>query len=264
VRNHRLAQMIVIALVASAAGIAVGLAIDWFPTAASTQAGPIDTLYDVLLIVSVPVAVGVIVVVLFSVWQFHMRPGQEQEDGPPIHGDTRLEVVWTAIPALILVGLCSYAYAVLTDIEKQKTNELQVQVYGQQFAWSYRYTAPDGKAFSSNVLYAPCAPTGGGAACKGQPLHFRIRAVDVIHSFWVPAWRMKQDAVPGITTQVRVTPNRLGTYPLVCTELCGVGHATMRSTVRVVPPGAFQAWLRSKGRTTPGAGTATAAAGAAS
>ncbi len=254
-------QMLGIGGVAAAIGIALGLAIDWFPVAAATQAGPIDTLYDVLLIVSVPVFVLVVVVVLFSVWKFRMRPGQENEDGPPIHGNTRLEVVWTAIPALLLVGLCSYAWAVLYDIEKAKPNTLQIGVYGQQFAWSYRYAAPGGRAFSVDELYLPCEPTGSGtgsgAPCKGRPVRFSIHAVDVIHSFWVPEFRMKQDAVPGITTTQRITPDRLGTYPVVCTELCGTGHATMRSTVHVVPPGVFAAWLARLGRGAAQGGAAT-------
>lgn len=258
-------QMLGIGAVASAVGIALGLLIDWFPVAASTQAGPIDTLYDVLVVVSVPVFVLVVVVVLFSVWKFRMRPGQENEDGPPIHGNTRLEVVWTAIPALLLVGLCSYAWAVLYDIEKAKPNTLQVAVYGQQFAWSYRYAGPGGRAFSVDELYLPCQPTGTGtgtgAPCKGRPVRFSIHAVDVIHSFWVPEFRMKQDAVPGITTTQRITPDRLGSYPVVCTELCGTGHATMRSTVHVVTPGAFDAWLARMGRAAaPAGGSSTNAA----
>lgn len=261
--NRLLWQMIAVGAVATAAGIGLGLLIDWFPVAASTQAGPIDTLYDVLVAVSVPFFVLVVVVVLFSAWKFRMRPGQEDEDGPPIHGNTRLEVVWTAIPALILVALCSYAWAVLNDVEKSKADTLAIGVYGQQFAWTYRYTGPDGKAFSVNQLYLPCTPTGGstatGAPCRGRPIRFSIRAVDVIHSFWVPAFRMKQDAVPGIVTTQRIQPTRLGSYPVVCTELCGVGHATMRSTVHVIPPAAFDAWLAHKGQgAVPGAGSTTA------
>ena len=115
-RGH-LGRMLVIGAVASARGIGLGLLIDWFPTQASDVAGPIDRLWDVLLIVSVPIFVLVMTVVLYSVWRFRMRPGEELEDGPPIHGNTRLEVIWTAIPAIILVCLCSYAYVVLRDID---------------------------------------------------------------------------------------------------------------------------------------------------
>src|SRR5919112_6539083 len=111
-------QMLGIGIVASILGVALGLLIDWFPVAASEEAKPIDTLWDVLIIASVPVFVGVTVVVLFSVVKFRMRKGEEDLDGPPIHGNTRLEVIWTTIPATLIVGLVVYAYVVLRDIEK--------------------------------------------------------------------------------------------------------------------------------------------------
>src|SRR4051794_38872639 len=106
-------QMVAIGVVASILGIAAGILIDWFPLQASEQAPEIDTLWDVLLIPSIPVFGGVMVVVLFWVGKFRRRPGEEELDGPPIHGNTRLEVVWTAIPAILLVALCTYAFVVL-------------------------------------------------------------------------------------------------------------------------------------------------------
>src|SRR5690606_34295862 len=109
-------------IVASILGIVAGLLIDWFPIAASGEAKPIDTLWDVLLIASIPIFVGVMVVVLFSVVKFRMRPGEEDLDGPPIHGNTRLEVIWTALPAILLVGLCTYSFIVLEDVEKAQAN----------------------------------------------------------------------------------------------------------------------------------------------
>jgi cytochrome c oxidase subunit 2 len=89
---------------------------------------------------------------------------------------------------------------------------------------------------------------------EGRPVHFHVRALDVIHDFWVPAFRMKIDAVPGLETKYRVTPDRLGTYPVVCAELCGLGHAVMRSSAHVVTPAAFKAWLAD--RKAPAAGAA--------
>ena len=237
-RRHPIIQMVIIGAIASAIGIALGLWIDWFPADAAKQDAPIDTLYDVLMIVSVPIFVLVMTVVLYSVWAFRMRPGQENEDGAPIHGNTRLEVFWTAIPAIILVSLSSYAYAVLRDVEKVKRNELVVQVTGEQFAWTYSYPQAGGKPVSSTQLYLP----------KDRPVRFDVRTKDVIHDFWVPAFRMKIDAVPGITTHIRVTPTVLGTYPVVCAELCGLGHATMRSTAFVVPPARFREWLAKQGQ----------------
>ncbi len=225
--------MVVHGVIASAIGIAVGLAIEWFPEQASTQATAIDNLYDLLIWVSVPVFVTVTIIVLFSVRNFKMRPGEEMLDGPPIHGNTRLEVIWTAIPSIVLVILCSYAWIVLNDIEEAQANEMRVNVVGQQFTWTFEYPQADGKAVKSTQLYLP----------KDRPVRFYVKALDVLHDFWVPAFRMKIDAVPGIETKYRVTPTRLGTYPVVCAELCGLGHSVMRATTRVVTPAEFNAWL---------------------
>ena len=225
--------MVVHGVIASAIGIAAGLAIEWFPQQASTQAGPIDDLYDLLIWLSVPVFVTVMIVVLFSVVNFRMRPGEENLDGPPIHGNTRLEIIWTAVPAIVLVALCTWSYIVLTDIEEAQADEMRIDVTGQQFAWSYEYPQAGGKPIRSSTLYLPL----------DRPVRFSVKALDVLHDFWVPAFRMKIDAVPGITTRYRVTPNRLGTYPVVCAELCGLGHSVMRSTARVVSVADFDAWL---------------------
>lgn len=248
-RRHPVAQMVIVGAIASAIGIAIALVIDWFPADAAEQAKPIDTLYDVLMIVSVPVFVLVAVVTLFAAWNFRMRPGQENEDGPPIHGNTRLEVIWTAIPAILLVSLCSYAYVVLRDIEEKQPNTLVVHVTGQQFAWSYRYPQEDGRAIETTQLVLP----------KDRPVLFKVDAEDVIHDFWVPAFRVKIDAVPGITTEVRATPTKLGRFPVVCAELCGLGHAVMRSTVRVVSPAAYDRWIEQQ--RTPAAGGGGGATG---
>ena len=227
-------EMVVVGLIASILGIVLGLVIDWFPTQGSKQAGQIDTFWDVLIICSVPVFVLVTTVVLFAARNFRMRPGEENLDGPPIHGNTRLEVVWTAIPAIMLVALCTYAYLVLHDIEKAPAagNERQITAMGQQFTWTFDYNE-GGKKFSSAQLYVP----------EGESVKFNVKTKDVLHDFWVPAWRMKIDAVPGLTTNYRITPTKLGTYPVVCAELCGLGHAFMRQTAHVLPKAAFDAWV---------------------
>lgn len=232
--SHPLAQLVLIGAVVSAIGIAIALAIDWFPTQASAEADDIDSLFDVLLIVSVPIFVLVEVVVLFCVWKFRMRPGEELKDGAPIHGSTRLEVVWTAAPALILVGLCTYSYVVLRDIEKKKPNTMIVNVTGEQFAWSFAYPGEEGE---------PPVRTTDLMLPLDRQVEFNINSEDVIHSFWVPAFRLKSDTVPGITTTIRVTPSEEGSFDVVCAELCGLGHSTMRQSLTVVPEDDFTAWL---------------------
>jgi cytochrome c oxidase subunit 2 len=246
--------MVVVGLIATAIGIALGLSIHWFPPADSTQADKIDTLWDVLVIATVPVFVLVTVIVLFSVIEFRMRPGEENLDGPPIHGNTRLEVIWTAVPAMLIVGLVTYAYVVMRDIEKAPAagNERHVSVTGQQFAWSFAYNE-GGKKFTTAQLYLPA----------GESVKFDVQSKDVIHDFWVPDFRMKIDAVPGITTHYRVTPKdpaAIGDHVIVCAELCGLGHAFMRQTAHVLSKADYAKWVQ-KMTTRPAAGGGGAGGG---
>jgi cytochrome c oxidase subunit 2 len=234
--------MAIVGVVASVLGIAAGLLINWFPPAASTQADEIDTLWDVLLIASVPVFVLVTTVIGFSILNFRMRPGEEGIDGPPIHGNTRIEVIWTAIPATLIVGLVIYAYVVLRDIEKTPAlasgqKERVVRVFGEQFAWTFEYNE-GGRRFRNAQLYLPA----------GESVKFEVQSKDVIHDFWVPDFRMKIDAVPGITTSYRVTPkpSALGPHQIVCAELCGLGHAFMRQTAHVMTRPQFAAWVKTQ------------------
>ncbi len=244
-RKHPIAQMLTIGVVASLIGIAIALNIPWFPKSADTASHKIDTLYDVLLICSVPIFVLVMTVAIYSVVKFRARPG-DMSDGAPIHGNTRLEIVWVTIPFLIVTGLAIYGWVVLNNVEAKKPNERMINVVGQQFTWHFQY-AKNGATADPG----PCGNNGSKAVTtnelvlqKDEPVYFRICSRDVIHSFWVPEFRLKQDAVPGITTHMRLTPNRDGNYTVVCTELCGLGHSTMRSPVHVVNGPQFATWLR--------------------
>ena len=114
-------------------------------------------------------------------------------------------------------------------------NPLRVNVYAQQFFWSYSYPGYDNK--KSSILRLPV----------DRSVVLTMHAKDVLHSFWVPEFRQKQDLVPGIQPTLHITPNKLGTYPVICTELCGLGHALMRSRVIVMKPGAFEQWAQAKG-----------------
>jgi cytochrome c oxidase subunit II len=250
--KHPIARMFGIGVIASLIGVAIALAIDWFPVGATTSAHEIDTLYDVLLIVSVPIFVLVMTVAIYSVVKFRARPG-DMGDGAPIHGNTRLEVIWVLVPFVIVSVLAAYGWIVLNDVEAKQRNEIHVRVIGQQFAWHFQYLDEPGRP-TTDTLYLP----------KDQPVKFDVVTRDVIHSFWSPSIRLKTDAVPGLTTHIRVTPNKLGNFDIVCAELCGLGHSTMRQTLHVVPRPAFDAWLKkqkggaSAGGSAPGA---TASAG---
>ncbi len=132
----------------------------------------------------------------------------------------------------------TYAYVVMRDIEQAPAagNERVVTVTGQQFTWSFAYNE-GGKKFTTAQLYLPA----------GKSVKFDVQSKDVIHDFWVPDFRMKIDAVPGITTHYRVTPKNpaaIGDHAIVCAELCGLGHAFMRQTAHILAPAAFDKWVQ--------------------
>jgi cytochrome c oxidase subunit 2 len=206
----------------------VVLSVPWLPEEASSQAGTIDTLYNVLAVISCFIFALVLSILLVSVAHFRRRHN-DLADGEPIHGNTGLEVGWTAVPALLMVGAAVYSGLVLKNIEEPKANTQTIEVTGQQFAWTFKYQEGN---FRTGELHL----------VKGVPYHFKLKAKDVIHSFWVPEFRLKKDAVPGMTTDARVTPTRYGNYALVCAELCGLGHAPMRAPVAVTDQASFNRW----------------------
>jgi cytochrome c oxidase subunit 2 len=232
--------MIGLGIFASLIGIAITLWIDWFPDDASTSANKIDNLYDVLLICSVPVFVLVMTIAIYSVVRFRAKPG-DMGDGAPIHGNTRLEIIWVTIPFIMVTALAIYGWIILDDLEAKQKNEMVVKVTGQQFTWSFEYPS---EKVSSPELVLPV----------DRPVEFKIQTKDVIHSFWVPQFRLKSDAVPGLTTAIRVTPNKTGRYEVVCAELCGLGHSTMRQFVRVLPASDFDSWVSRQKKAAGGGG----------
>ena len=247
-RRRSLRLTFLVALIAIAIAIVISYAIHWFPASASSQAKNTDDLYHVLVIASIPIFVLVVTVILYCAWQFHMKPGEELKDGPPLHGNTRLEVFWTAMPAALLLGLLGYSFVILHENEKKPAREMRIGVTAQQFAWTFQYppSVTGGGPVQSTQLFLP----------KGRAVKFELHSKDVIHAFWVPAFRLQEDVVPGITVSYRATPDRLGTYPIVCNLLCGLGHSLMRTALHVVTPAQFQAWLRSQQTNSTAAGAA--------
>jgi cytochrome c oxidase subunit II len=225
-----LAKMIAATLALTAVISVVMVPIRWNGQQGSTAAPKIDRLLDVMIVLSSFVYALVLVMLFYALWKWRVKPGDEG-DGEPIHGNTRLEIAWTVIPTVIVLFGAGYSWAVLHDIEERDPNRMVVDVYAQQFAWSFGY--PDQNKFSQGELHVPV----------DRQIEFKLHGLDVIHSFWVPEWRIKKDAVPGITTRAIVTPDEKGDYTLVCTELCGFGHATMRSKVVVESEGALRKWL---------------------
>jgi cytochrome c oxidase subunit 2 len=231
-------QVVFLTLGITALGTVLVLNVPWLPDQASDEAPPTDTLYDILAVASVFVFALVVSILIVSVLRFRRRFGDEA-DGQPIHGHTGLEILWTSIPAVIMVVAAVASGVVLADIEEEKPGTKTIYVTGEQFAWTFDYR--DEGVTRAGELHL----------VKDTPYLFRIRAKDVIHSFWVPEFRLKKDAVPGMTTKVRIEPNRIGTYSVVCAELCGLGHPTMRARVTVEDQQAFDRWVEERKRAAP-------------
>jgi cytochrome c oxidase subunit 2 len=233
VRRGSLVQLVLFALVASAAGVTLALVPAWLPKSASDEAGRIDFVFWFVTGICVFIFAIVASVLVYAVFKFRAKP-DDDSDGPPIHGHTGLEIVWTAVPAILVTAIAIVSAIVLAKDDAEGANPLRVDVTAQQFFWSYSYPEFDNK--QSAVLRLPVH----------RSIVLRMTSKDVIHSFWVPEFRQKQDLVPGIHPTLHITPNKLGTYPVICTELCGLGHALMRSRVVVMEPEAFERWARQK------------------
>ena len=233
-RRGSIVQLILFALVASAAGLTLALVPGWLPDQASDEAGRIDFVFWFVTAICVFIFAIVAAVLIYAVFKFRAPP-DDDSDGPPIHGHTGLEIVWTAVPAILVTAIAIVSAIVLAKDDAAGANPLRVDVYAQQFFWSYSY--PGYGAKKSSILRLPV----------DRSVVLRMHAKDVIHSFWVPEFRQKQDLVPGINPTLHITPNKLGTYPVICTELCGLGHALMRSRVIVMKPDAFEQWAQKEG-----------------
>jgi cytochrome c oxidase subunit 2 len=228
-RSRHTVPVLILAVVIGGASVAVALLIDWIPPQASGQSERTDTLFWFVVWASIVIFTIVMTVLLYSAFRFRAEPGDES-DGPPIHGNTKLEIVWTVVPALLLAVMAVWAYLVLSDNEALASDRMVVDVTAEQFVWSFTY--PGGQ-IASGDLRLPV----------GRQVELKMRSKDVIHDFYVPEFRVKEDVVPGITTHVIVNPNRVGTFQVICAELCGAGHGVMRARVIVMEPSAYDAWL---------------------
>jgi cytochrome c oxidase subunit 2 len=231
--------MMAVTVAMTAAISAVMLSINWDGEEASTAAPKIDGLLNVMIVLSSFVFSLVMVMLFYALWKFKAKPGDES-DGEPIHGNTKLEIAWTLIPTIIVLFGAGYSWSVLNDIEAKAADNMRVDVFSQQYAWGFGYPGFENH-YSQGELHVPV----------NRQVEFKMHSLDVIHSFWVPQWRIKKDNVPGITTTAVVTPDKVGTYQLICTELCGFGHATMRAKVVVEEPADFRKWVSSLTKTVP-------------
>lgn len=230
-RRGSVVQLVVIGVLLGAGATLVALLIPWLPASASDERDGIDLVFWFVTAVSIAIFSLVGAIILYSVFKFRARP-DDDSDGPPIHGHTGLEIVWTAIPAILVTAISVMSGIVLIQNDRASGNSMTVEVTAQQFAWSFKY--PEAKDLTAATLRLPL----------GRSVELKLTSKDVIHSFWVPQFGQKQDALPGSVTHLVITPTKLGEFPVVCTELCGLGHALMRSQAIVMKPAAFDAWLR--------------------
>ena len=195
------------------------------PPQASAESAQVDNLFKVLLAIGGAIFLLVQGAIVFSVIRFRAKQGDDS-DGAAMHGNPTLELVWTAIPAVIVLILSLLSFQVWVSITSAKDNEMLVETVGSRFNWSFSYEVPDEDiTVNSRTLHT----------YVGQPVRMTLQSTDVNHAFWIPAMRIKQDLLPGYTTEVRFTPTLPGEYPVVCAELCGGGHGDMRATVMVHP-----------------------------
>jgi cytochrome c oxidase subunit II len=232
VRRGSLLQLIGLAVVAAVITTLVAVLIPWLPVPASREAGRIHFVYWFTTVIAIAVFAVVAAVLAYSIIHFRVRP-DDDSDGPPTHGHTTLEIVWTAIPAVLVTAISIVSAIVLAQNSDAGSNPLVVKVTAQQFAWQFTY--PNGKTYGFLTLPID------------RHVKLDITAKDVIHSFWVPQFSQKQDAVPGQHNEIVVTPDRLGRFPVICTELCGLGHALMRSHVDVVSEAKYAAFTKNGG-----------------
>ncbi|MEJ2757282.1 MAG: cytochrome c oxidase subunit II [Anaerolineales bacterium] len=225
-------QIILVAILVLASTVLVYFGLDalqLMPVEASAQANTIDWLFNIEIIAISFLFSLIMVPLIYSLVKFRRKPGEEGE-GEHMEGNTRLEITWTIIPLFMVLALAYVGAWSLGDALRVDPQAMKVEVTA--FQWGWKFTYPD-YGISTNELYLPV----------DEQVHLEMKSQDVIHSFWVPEFRLKQDIVPGQTTDYRVTPSEMGEYKVRCAELCGTSHAYMLAPVVVVSESDFETWV---------------------
>ena len=229
-RRGSIVRITIYGVLAGIAASLVAVLVPWLPTSASKEMDRIEFTFWFTTVICIGVFSVVAAAIIYSILNFRVQP-EDESDGPPIHGHTGLEIVWTAVPAVLVTAISIVSAVVLAQNSDAGPNPLRIAVTAQQFAWKFEY--PGEAKVVSGELVLPV----------DRPVKLTLHSLDVIHSFWVPEFGQKSDAVPGIETTLVITPTKKGEYRVICTELCGLGHATMRAPVRVVDQAAYDKFL---------------------
>jgi cytochrome c oxidase subunit 2 len=241
VRRGSIVRVVAIGVIVGIAATAVAIFIPWLPDLASEEGGRIDFVFWFVTGICIVIFAVVAAVSVYSVVKFRVQP-DDDSDGPPIHGHTGLEIAWTAIPAALVTVIAVVSAVALAKNNQLPRDKLVVDVTARQFAWTFKY--PQYGNVESGTLRLQ----------DHRGTQLRLRALDVIHSFFVPEFRQKQDAVPGQVTKLPITPTKIGSYPLMCAELCGLGHALMRTRAIVMSRSDFEQWATSQRQNAAGGG----------
>jgi len=187
----------------------------------------VDQAFLYILGFSIVLLLGITITMIVFVIKYSRSRNPEPSD---IRDNWKLEVLWTIIPSIIALSMFYYGWSSYTGLRNVPEGAIEVEVTGQMYSWLFLY--PNEKE-TENEMVVPL----------GTPVKLNLTSSDVLHSLYIPAYRVKIDAVPGMMTYAWFLPDKLGTYYMQCTEFCGVGHADMTSVLRVVPESEYQEWL---------------------
>ena len=214
-RRGAIVRLVTIGVLAGLAAAAVAIFIPWLPAQQSREAGRIDFVFWFVVTICIAVFAVVAAVIIYSVFKFRVS-ADDDLDGPPIHGHTGIEIVWTAVPAALVTAIAIVSTIALAENAKLKSNRLRVNVTAQQC----RQLRVSGlREQDSNVRRVPLNRSAGPDHCSAQGRHPLVLGAGV---------QAETGPVPGLHPTLHITPNKVGTYPVICTELCGLGHAVMR------------------------------------
>jgi len=205
------------------------------PVAASVQAGPIDWMWNLEVIAMSFLFALIVAPMFYSLVVFRRKKG-DTTDAEHMEGNTRLEIAWSVIPLFIVTAFAYIGAVNLAETRRVDPQAMIVKVTGIQWSWNFEYPAVDGVTVVSDELHLPV----------GKQVLLRMTSKDVIHSFWVPEFRVKQDLVPGRFTELRVTPSLNGNYKVRCAELCGTSHAYMEKPLVISSQGEFDVWMAAR------------------
>ena len=261
-RRGAIVRLVVLGIVLGLGATAVAILIPWLPESASDQAEEIDFVFWFVTGICIIVFSVVASVAVYSVLKFRAPP-DDDSDGLPIHGHTGIEIAWTVGPFVLVTAMAIVSAVALARNEKIPDDAMVVNVVGRQFAWQFMYppaNAPDpgedALECDSEAVRSRCVTSAQLHLPVNVPIHLRLRADDVLHSFWVPEFRQKQDLLPSRVRSLAITPTKVGKYEVLCTELCGLGHSVMRSEVIVSSRADFDKWKQEAGKQTSGSGDA--------